>query len=117
MVAWRARWWTLGGRTRSMAMRVSKARSRDNGVGIVLIPAATIAGTIQWPLLMSAPVGVVQDVLLGWRHVRSKAPRGDGVPIQHFLQDAFLDMWETVARAVGDLDSVLGFEVCCQTSC
>jgi len=39
----------------------------------------------------------------------------DGVPIQRFLQDTFLDMWETVARAVGDLDSVLGFEVCCQT--
>jgi hypothetical protein len=35
----------------------------------------------------------------------------DGVPIQRFLQDAFLDMWEVVVRAVGDLDSVLGFEV------
>lgn len=35
----------------------------------------------------------------------------DGVPIQRFLQDAFLDMWETVARAIGDLDSVLGFEM------
>jgi hypothetical protein len=35
----------------------------------------------------------------------------DGVPIQRFLQDAFLDMWEAVVRAVGDLDSVLGFEV------
>jgi hypothetical protein len=35
----------------------------------------------------------------------------DDVPIQHFLQDAFLDMWETVVRAVGDLDGVLGFEV------
>ncbi|SRR5258708_33582 len=40
----------------------------------------------------------------------------DGVPIQRFLQDAFLDMWETVVRAVGDLDSVLGFEVRCLTS-
>ena len=35
----------------------------------------------------------------------------DGIPIQRFLQDAFLDMWETVVRAVGDLDSVLGFGV------
>ncbi|KAH8977678.1 glycoside hydrolase superfamily [Lactarius akahatsu] len=35
----------------------------------------------------------------------------DGVPVQHFLQDAFLDMWEAVARAVGDLDGVLGFEM------
>jgi hypothetical protein len=41
----------------------------------------------------------------------------DGVSIQRFLQDAFLNMWETVARAVGDLDSVLGFEVYCLTSC
>ena len=36
----------------------------------------------------------------------------DGVLIQSFLQDAFLDMWEAVVRAVGDLDGVLGFEVC-----
>ena len=35
----------------------------------------------------------------------------DGVPVQRFLQDAFLDMWEAVARAIGDLDGVLGFEV------
>jgi hypothetical protein len=35
----------------------------------------------------------------------------DHVPIQRFLQDAFLDMWETVVRAIGDLDSVIGFEV------
>ena len=35
----------------------------------------------------------------------------NGVPVQRFLQDAFLDMWEAVARAVGDLDGVLGFEV------
>ena len=75
MAARHARWWTLGGRTRSMAMRVSKTCSRDNGVGIVLIPVATVTGTVQWLLLMSVPVGVVQDVLLGWRHVRSEAPR------------------------------------------
>ncbi|KAN0133059.1 glycoside hydrolase [Lactarius tabidus] len=35
----------------------------------------------------------------------------NGVPVQRFLQDAFLDMWEAVARAVGDLDGVLGFEM------
>ncbi|KAI0245249.1 glycoside hydrolase family 5 protein, partial [Lactifluus subvellereus] len=35
----------------------------------------------------------------------------DGRPDQRFLQDAFLDMWEVVVRAVGDLDSVLGFEM------
>jgi len=40
----------------------------------------------------------------------------DGVPIQRFLQDAFLDMWEAVVGAVGDLDSDLGFEVRCLDS-
>ena len=58
-----------------MAMRVSKACSRDDGVSIVLIPAATAVGAIQWPFLMPVPIAVVQDVLLGWRHVRSEAPR------------------------------------------
>lgn len=41
----------------------------------------------------------------------------DSIPIQRFLQDAFLDMWEAVVRAVGDLDGVLGFEVRCLTCC
>lgn len=36
---------------------------------------------------------------------------GVDVPIQQFLQDSFLDMFEILARAVGDLDGVLGFEV------
>jgi hypothetical protein len=34
-----------------------------------------------------------------------------GVPIQRFLQDAFLDKWETVVRAVGDLDGVFRLQV------
>ena len=33
------------------------------------------------------------------------------VPIQQFLQTAFLDMWDMVMRAVGDLKSVIGVEV------
>jgi hypothetical protein len=33
------------------------------------------------------------------------------MPIQQFLQNSFLDMFEVLARAVGDLDGVLGFEV------
>lgn len=33
------------------------------------------------------------------------------VPIQQFLQNSFLDMWEMVVRAVGDLDGVIGFQV------
>jgi len=31
--------------------------------------------------------------------------------VQQFLQQAFLDMWEMLAKAVGDLDAVLGFEM------
>lgn len=34
------------------------------------------------------------------------------VPVQQFLQNAFFNMWEQVVRAVGDLDGVIGFEVC-----
>ena len=33
------------------------------------------------------------------------------VPIQQFLQTAFLDMWDMVVRAVGDLEAVIGVEV------
>ena len=31
--------------------------------------------------------------------------------MQTFLQGAFLGAWEALARAVGDLDGVIGFEV------
>ncbi|PCH36934.1 glycoside hydrolase family 5 protein [Wolfiporia cocos MD-104 SS10] len=31
--------------------------------------------------------------------------------IETFLQEAFLNMWEVVAKAVGDLDGVVGFEM------
>jgi hypothetical protein len=37
--------------------------------------------------------------------------KGSRVPIQQFLQTAFLRMWEQVAKAVGDLDGVIGFQV------
>lgn len=33
------------------------------------------------------------------------------VPIQQFLQNAFLDMWDMVVRTVGDLEGVLGIQV------
>ena len=36
---------------------------------------------------------------------------GSDVSIQQFLQNAFLNMFELLAQAVGDLDGVLGFEV------
>ena len=117
MAAWRARWWTLGGRTRFMAMRVSKACSRNYGVGIVLIRTATTAGPIQWLWLMSAPGVLYRTCFWAGDTFAPKIRVRDGVPIQGFLQDAFLDMWEAVAHAVGDLDGVLGFEVCCLTLC
>ena len=34
------------------------------------------------------------------------------VTIQAYLQDAFLNMYEMVVKAVGDLEGVIGFEVC-----
>jgi hypothetical protein len=34
-----------------------------------------------------------------------------GMGVQEFLQTAFLDAWIILARAVGDLEGVLGFEV------
>lgn len=39
-------------------------------------------------------------------------PKGnDQVSIQKMLQDAFLDAWQALVEAVGDLDGVIGFEV------
>ena len=39
-------------------------------------------------------------------------PKGNGqIGVQKFLQDAFLDAWDALANAVGDLDGVIGFEV------
>lgn len=35
----------------------------------------------------------------------------DGANIQAFLQERFLAAWETLAKAVGHLDAVIGFEV------
>lgn len=36
----------------------------------------------------------------------------DGVPVQEYLQTRFLKAWELLARTVGRLDGVLGFQVC-----
>jgi hypothetical protein len=35
------------------------------------------------------------------------------IPIQQYLQDAFLDMYGVLVQAIGDLEGVLGFEVIC----
>lgn len=40
-----------------------------------------------------------------------KTRDGSEVPVQQFLQNAFLGAWEVVARTVGDLEGVIGFEV------
>ena len=75
---------------------------------------------------------VVRQTLLAWLIVSHRTPRtcfwagdtftpklkatdpsGKQVSIQTFLQQSFLDMWAALARAVGDLDGVLGFEVLC----
>ena len=44
--------------------------------------------------------------------LKVKDANGEEVSIQKFLQDAFLGSWEALAKAVGDLDAVIGFEVC-----
>ncbi|KIJ98592.1 glycoside hydrolase family 5 protein [Laccaria amethystina LaAM-08-1] len=55
--------------------------------------------TCFWAGATYAPKLLVKD-----RH-------GKEVSIQEYLQSAFLDMWELVARSVGDLEGVLGFEM------
>jgi len=34
------------------------------------------------------------------------------VPIQQYLQNAFLKTWEMIVQVVGNLEGVLGFQVC-----
>ncbi|KAI0089638.1 glycoside hydrolase family 5 protein [Irpex rosettiformis] len=43
--------------------------------------------------------------------VKVKNHAKEEVSIQTFLQNAFLDMWELVAKTLGDLDGVIGFEI------
>ncbi len=31
--------------------------------------------------------------------------------MQQFLQESFLNMWEVIAKTLGDLEAVIGFEV------
>jgi hypothetical protein len=37
--------------------------------------------------------------------------KGEEVPVQQFLQNAFLDMFDQVAAAVAGFEAVIGFEV------
>ena len=43
--------------------------------------------------------------------LKVKTQDGRAVTIQQFLQDSFLNMWELIARTLGDLEAVIGFEV------
>jgi hypothetical protein len=92
-----------------VAVRVSETRSLDDGVRFCCLIV------FQWLSLMSARFH--RTCFWAGDTFAPKLRAPDGVSIQRFLQEAFLDMWETVVRAVGDLDSVLGFEVRCLFSC
>ncbi|EKM57344.1 glycoside hydrolase family 5 protein [Phanerochaete carnosa HHB-10118-sp] len=43
--------------------------------------------------------------------LRVKDAHGAKISIQQFLQASFLNSWEMLAKAVGDLDGVIGFEI------
>ncbi|KAI0819374.1 glycoside hydrolase [Trametes gibbosa] len=43
--------------------------------------------------------------------LKAKMADGREVTIQQFLQESFLNMWEVIAKAVGGLEAVLGFEI------
>ncbi|CCM01373.1 uncharacterized protein FIBRA_03423 [Fibroporia radiculosa] len=43
--------------------------------------------------------------------LKVKDANGKEISIQAFLQNAFLNMWEVVAKTLGDLEGVLGFEM------
>ncbi|KAF9531115.1 cytoplasmic protein [Crepidotus variabilis] len=49
------------------------------------------------------------DIFLPKLLVKNKEDKE--VHLQQFLQNAFLDMWEMVVRAVGDLEGVIGFQM------
>ncbi|KAH9934532.1 glycoside hydrolase family 5 protein [Epithele typhae] len=66
--------------------------------GYQKLAAATMA-TCFWAGDMFAP------------KLKVKGKDGKEVPVQEFLQGAFLDMWATVAAKLGDLEAVLGFEI------
>jgi hypothetical protein len=46
-----------------------------------------------------------------------KGQKGGQVNIQDYLQEAFLGAVEKLQSAVGDLDGVLGIEVCVSSTC
>lgn len=63
--------------------------------------AAATMNTAFWAGNVFMPKTVVTD----------PGSNSSKVNVQTFLQDRFLDMWEQLAKAVGGLEGVLGFEV------
>ena len=43
--------------------------------------------------------------------LKLKAQDGRELSVQQFLQETVLNMWEVVAKTLGDLEAVIGFEV------
>ncbi|OJT05214.1 hypothetical protein TRAPUB_4039 [Trametes pubescens] len=66
--------------------------------GYQKLAAATMA-TCFWAGDMFAP------------KMKTKTVDGREVSIQQFLQDSFLNMWEVIARSLGSLEAVIGFEI------
>jgi hypothetical protein len=40
-----------------------------------------------------------------------KDKNNQDIPVQEFLQNTFLDMWDMVVRTIGDLEGVVGLQV------
>ncbi|RDB17369.1 hypothetical protein Hypma_001831 [Hypsizygus marmoreus] len=66
--------------------------------GYTKLAASTMA-TLFWAGDTFAPKLLVKD------------KNGDAVPIQGFLQNAYLEMSELLARTIGDSDGVIGFQM------
>lgn len=89
-----------------MAVRVSKDGSGDHGVSPLLVKswekvADILHRTCFWAGDMFTP------------KLHCDNGNSETKPVQQFLQDAFLNMWTEIARAVGDLPAILGFQVRC----
>lgn len=84
-------------------MRLSEACCGDNGVGLTVLLFRgrwlNVCRTCFWAGDTFAP------------KLKVKNAKGEEVSIQTLLQSAFLSAWEVLAKAVGDLDGVIGFEV------
>ena len=55
---------------------------------------------------------MLQDSIPRWRTFAPKFKVGYKTG-QPFLQDAFFNCWEAICQYTADLESVLGYQVCC----